>query len=454
MTSEQQASKELIVRNWSFTYFEGLDRLDKRLKELEISPEQVLQLIEATSELKDIDFRVAVFDLLELMKRTGRSSKEAEAYIKELDAQIIFKEKQSSDWAAKIEKTEGEFRDWEQKRNDERAKFESEQAQNKRALKEDGEKLNRELGKNNEVRENIEETIALKAELKSVGLDLPTFKAIVLETIQGAGISLGIGRKIKEDIKKFGSLYKVIAKKEAEEKSKTRTLQWLDGEIAKRHQTIRKQNEEVEAGAKLIAEQLKSIECWKALVEKNKWQYEFFQLFISMLLTSPSASESAEALGVTGFRGSPLAALGLRIRVLSEKGWTHSKEGTPEERRAGFVVIVMGVYLHSIHCSKCGASFIVNKASNAYSSYRSYYYCPVCDSGSYTKADDTFFNLMVSPELTKKFQDMKNLLDMMGKTDLEALMKKLKVLDSLPSEVYKALSEGRRIEVKVLDGTN
>jgi hypothetical protein len=61
---------------------------------------------------------------------------------------------------------------------------------------------------------------------------------------------------------------------------------------------------------------------------------------------------------------------------------------------------------------------------------------------------------MVSPELTKKFQAMRNFLGIMGKTDLEALEQKLKVLNSLPNEVYKALSEGRRIEVKVLDGTD
>ncbi len=147
MVSEQQAGKELMVRNWSFAYFEGLDRIDARLKELGLSPDQVLQLIEASIELKDVDFRAAAFDLLELRKRTGKSSKEAEAYIKELDSQITSEEKQSSDWTAKIEKAKGEFRDWEQKRNDERVKFESEQAQNKRTLKEDGEKLNRELSK-------------------------------------------------------------------------------------------------------------------------------------------------------------------------------------------------------------------------------------------------------------------------------------------------------------------
>ena len=130
MVSEQQASKELMVRNWSLTYFEGLDRINTGLKKLEIFPDQVLQLIEATNELKDADFRAAAFDLLGLRKRTGKSSKEAEAYIKGLDSQITSKEKQGSEWTGRIEKAKAEFRDWEQKRNDERAKFESEQAQN------------------------------------------------------------------------------------------------------------------------------------------------------------------------------------------------------------------------------------------------------------------------------------------------------------------------------------
>jgi len=461
MVSEQQASKELMVRNWSFGYFEGLDRLDKRLKELGISLDQISQLIEATNELKDLDFRAAAFDLLGLRKRTGKSSKEAEAYIKELDSQITSKEKQSSDWTGRIEKAKGEFRDWEQKRNDERAKFESEQARNKRILKEDGEKLNRELSKNNEVRENIEETIGLKAELKKISLDLPTFKSIVKETVLKAGISPHIAKNIRETIKNLGSLDKAIAEREkeeearkkailnlsGEEKEKRETLRGLDSRIAIKRQTIREQDEQLELKRKLL-------ESWDKRIEKNKWQYDFFQLFISMLLTSPSASESTEVLGVAGSRVPPLIALGLRIQSLSEKGWTHSTELTSAQRRAAFIIIVMGVYLHSIRCGNCGASFIVNKPSNAYSSYRSSYYCPVCTFSIYTKADDTFFDLMVSPELTKKFQDARNLLDIMGKTDLEALGKKLKLLDSVPNEVYKALSEGRRIEVKVLDGTD
>jgi hypothetical protein len=448
MVSEQQASKELMIRNWSFTYFEGLDGINTALKELGITPNQASQLIEAANEIKDIDFRAAALDLLELRKRTGKSSKEAEAYVKELNSQLTSKEKQSSDWTGRMEKAKGEFRDWEQKRNDERAKFESEQARNKRILKEDGEKLNRQLSKNNEVRENIEETIGLKAELKKIGLDLPTFKSIVKETVLKAGISRHIAKNIKEAVRNLGSLDKAIAEGEREEEAKKKAilnlsgqekekkgiLNGLDGLIATKQRTIREQDEQVESRRKLL-------ERLNERIEVNKWQWELFELFISMLLNSPSATEA-------------LTALGEKLQGLSEKGWLHSGEGTPEKRRAAFIMTVMGGYLHSIHCGNCKASFIVNKASNAYISYRTYYYCPVCDFGSYTKPDDTFFDLMVSPELTKKLQDTRNLLDIIGKTDVAALEKKLKLVDSLPNELYKALSEGRRIEVKILDGTD
>ena len=298
------------------------------------------------------------------------------------------------------------------------------------------------------MRENIEQTVSLTAELKSVGLDLPTFKSIAKETVLKAGISPHIARNIREAVKNLGSLDKAIAEREKEEKAwkqailnlsgeereKMETLRGLDGRIAIKRQTIGEQDKKVESRRKLL-------EHWDERIERNKWQYEFFELFISMLLTSPSAPE-------------PLLAIGLKIQELSKKRWTHSTELTFAQCRAVFIMIVMGGYLHSIHCGKCGASFIVNKPSNAYLSYRSSYDCPVCDLSSYTKPDDTFFDLMVSPELVKKLPATRAFLEIMEKMDPEALVKKLKLLDSLPSEIYKALSEGRRIEVKVLDGTN
>jgi len=249
-------------------------------------------------------------------------------------------------------------------------------------------------------------------------------------------------------VKNLGSLDKAIAEREKQEKArkqavlnlsgeereKRETLRELDGQIATRHRKITEQDKQIEAKGKLLL-------IWDDRIEQNKWQWEFFELLISMLLTSPSTTE-------------PLSAIGLRLQELSKKGWTHSTELTSAQRRAAFILIVMGVYLHSIHCGKCGASFIVNKASYAYSSYRTSYYCPVCDLSIYTRPDDTFFDLMVSPELTKKFQNARVLLDTIEKTDFQTVGHKLKLLDLLPNEIYKALSEGRRIQVKVLDGTN
>ena len=446
--SEQQVTKELIVRGWTITHFEGLEKISAALKELGISPGQALQLIEATNELQDADFRAVALDLLDLMKGTGKGPKQVEAYIKELDSQIASKEKLSADWALRIEKAKAELRDWERKRNGERAKFEGEQAQNKRTLKEDRERLNRELSASNEVRGSIQETIGLKAELKGIGLDLPTFKAIVIETTRGAGISPDIAKTIREDVKKLGSWHKAIAEREKEEKSKKEailnlsgkererreTLQGLDDRIAIRHRTIREQDKKLESKRKLI-------EGCHEIIENNKWQFEFFELFISMLTTSPSAPET-------------LPALELKLQGLDERGWMYSTDLTLVERRGIFIFITMGLYLHSINCGKCGASFIVNKAHDAYSSSRSSYYCPVCDFSSYTKPDDAFFDLMVSPELGKKLQNTRSLLAIIERTDLEALEKKLKFLDLVPNEVYEAISEGRRIEVKVSDAAD
>jgi hypothetical protein len=484
MTSEQEASRELITKNWSLTHFEGLDRINTALKELGISPDQALQLIQATNEIKDADFRVATLDLLELRKRTGKTSKEADAYIKELDSQITSKEKQSSDWTGKIEKAKAEFKDWEQKRSGEKAAFEREQAQNKRILKEDGVKFNRELNRNKEIRENVEETIALKAELKKIGLNLATFEIIVKETALKAGVSPHIAEAIKEAVKNFGSLDKAITEREAqeravkqsmlnlsgEEREKKETLRRLDAEIAStrqtnreieeqfkrrldseiasRRQTVRQLDEQVEKRNKLL-------ELQNERIQANNWQFEFLDLFMAMVLTSPSAAKSAEALGVRASKFPPLTALGLKIQRLAEKGWRPSTERTPAQLRAEFILIVMGDYLHSIRCRECGVAFIVNKAFDAYSSeadrtrgyreVRRSYYCPVCASPRYTKPDNTFFDLMVSPEASKKLQDMRRLQDDAAKEDPEALRKKLKLIDLVPDLLLKVLSEGHKI---------
>ena len=449
MLSEQQVAKELMVRGWGFTYLEELDKIHSALKEAGIPPSQALQLIEASTELKDANFRAAAFDLLELKKRTGKSSKEAEVYIQSLGVEITSNEKQNSDWIAKAEKAKDDFRVWEQRRNDERLKFESEQAENKRTLKEDGEKLNLELRENNQIRANVQVTIELQTDLSKIGLDLPTFKSIVRETVLKGGINRHIAKSIKEAVKTFVSLGKAIVEREREEKAKKKAILNLSREEREKKELLRVFDKSITLKHEKSAELSKQLDLERKLlvdqyeqIEQNKSQWEFFQMFISMLLTSPSAPES-------------LAPIALKLQELELKGWRHSGGLTLSEQRRGlFVCLVMGTYLHSIHCSNCKASFIVNKAHNAYTQWRSSYCCPVCDLSSYTEPDDSFLNLMISPDLIKKLQDARYLLDIMEKNDFEALAKKLKLLDSIPDEVYKALLEGRKIAVQVSDATD
>ena len=449
MVSEQQAGKELMVRNLSFGHFEELDKIHSALKEVGVLPGQVVQLIEAMTELKDADFRTAAFSSLELKKITGKSYKQAEAYIQSLGVEITSKEKQNSEWTGKIEKAKDEFRAWEQKRKAEKASFNFAQAQNKRILKEDGEKLNLELKKNNVTRTNIEWTIWLTAELKKIGMDLPMFKSIVRETVLKGGITSHIAKAIKAAVKTFGSLGKAITEREKDEKARRKVIRNLskeerkkeellrvfDKSIALKHEKSTELSKHLDSSTKLLLE-------WGEQIEQNKWQWEFFQVFISMLLVSPSAPDS-------------LVALGLKLQELHEKGWTHSGELTlPEQRRALFIFLVLGTYLHSVHCSNCGASFIVNKAYNANNQFKQSYNCPVCSFTFSTKPDGTFLELMLSPELPKKLQDARTLLDTIEKTDMETLGRKLKLLDSIPNEVFEAFSVGHKVQVKVLDAAD
>ncbi|GAI96647.1 unnamed protein product, partial [marine sediment metagenome] len=271
------------------------------------------------------------------------------------------------------------------------------------------------------------ETVELKVELKKINMDMPTFVSIVRETVSKGGISPHIAKSIKEAVKTFVSLGRAIAERKREEKAWNKVI----ADLSQEKESLKEATQELGKRSKLLIQDIrnyneqidlrrKSLREWEETIEQNKWQWEFFQVFISMLLASPSAPDS-------------LGSIALKLQELEQKGWKHYGELTlPEQRRGVFISLVMGTYLHSIHCSNsnCGASFIVNKPPEAYHPYWSSFYCPVCHWSSYTKPDDTFLNLMVSPELNKKLQDARYLLDIMEKNDFEALARKLKLLDS------------------------
>lgn len=108
MISEQEAGGQLSFRNWSFAYFKKLDKINACLMKTGLSPDQLFQLLEVNEEMKDVDFREAAFNLVELKKETGKTYQEAEVYIKGLDHQIAAKEKQISVLTAKIGKIKSE----------------------------------------------------------------------------------------------------------------------------------------------------------------------------------------------------------------------------------------------------------------------------------------------------------------------------------------------------------
>ena len=430
MTEEKQLAKALMDRNLSLSQWMDGVMVAEKLKELSIPAKEMPNFLEANNELlRDPDFRVAAYDLLELRKRTGKGSNEAQAYIKELDLEIATKEKQNSDWIRSVEKAKSEFKNWEQKRNDEERKFESERVQNRSTLEEDKRKLEQQLKEHSAIRVNIEKTISHEAKLQTIGLDLETFDSIVEGAVEEVGIDVSTGKKIKEALKNFGSLHKAIVEREKEGNSKRRIVSELSKEERKQRETLSALKNQIIENRQIITEQEELIELQTEETERNKWQYEFFQCFISMLLGSPSAED-------------PLDLLGLKLRELAKRGWTHSAKTSPEERRSLFVLNVMGSYLHSIYCERCGASFIVNKACSSYSKYRDSYYCPVCDSSWYSKQDNSFLNLMVSPELSTRFQATREALEKMKKMDPEIFRRKIALLDLIPDEVIKALPEG------------
>jgi hypothetical protein len=86
-------------------------------------------------------------------------------------------------------------------------------------------------------------------------------------------------------------MFPAIVNLSAEEAAKGETLRTLDVKIATKLQTLSQQDQQIGAKSELLAS-------YDDRIAKSEWQYEFFGLFVSMLLNSPSAAESAADLGV------------------------------------------------------------------------------------------------------------------------------------------------------------
>lgn len=464
MDQEKQIAQALIEKNLSWP--EWLDGVAaaKQIRELGIPSKQLLESIEAATELRGPVFRAAALDLLELRKRTGKNSKELKAYIGELSSQSLTlekdnaaKEKLKLNLGQDIKQYQQKRRDekarWEQdvkehqrRHRDEKVKLESEKAKNRRVLEEDTRRLEQQFRQNNQTKESIAQATTLRNRLAGIGLDLPCFISIVEEASQNREIDLTLGKEISKHITEYGSFLKAKERMERELKStkanaaelsqieseKRRTLTLLEGQIAKKSGEVNKLVKEIEEGEGIIKLQVDKI-------DRKRWQYQFFEAFISMLLNSPSAAKKEEL--IHGFTGSALEALALKIVELAQKGWVHSTKTSAEERRGIFIATMMGVYLHSIHCEHCETSFIVNKSYDFYDHYRNSYYCPVCTLSLYTKPDDGFLEGMISPALVERLQVITKLLNL----DEPHFFKLRKLAKILPEDALKDFPEDKEV---------
>ncbi len=193
------------------------------------------------------------------------------------------------------------------------------------------------------------------------------------------------GMSLKEAFDRYGSLQKAISAGKSDKKA-------LDKEVSQRkdeiHSLILEKDKLVSGIADLKKQfdaEKKKVELVAANVAKWERQYNLFEGFLAMLLTSPSVMSSHKNLSNL-------------LEELISSGWAMTK--TPDQLRGYFVRTVMGDYLKCFRCKACGNKFIVNKEPY-YSSISNYYECPACHTSSGVEPDDSFLKAMVSEELLK-----------------------------------------------------
>lgn len=188
------------------------------------------------------------------------------------------------------------------------------------------------------------------------------------------------GIKLKEAIDQFGSLQEALKNLESKKEA-------LENRVSKRkkenHQLKLEKDEfvfDIEGLKKQFDEEKKKLE--SLAVNFGQWerQYNLFQSFIAMLLSSPSVETSLKSL------------ISL-LEELVESGWAMTK--TLDDLRGYFVSTIMGDYLKCYRCKVCQAKFIVNKEPH-YKFASNYYQCPSCHTSHGVEPDDTFLKAMVS----------------------------------------------------------
>lgn len=240
-----------------------------------------------------------------------------------------------------------------------------------------------------------------------------------------------IGMKLKEAIDHYGSLQEATESRELKKKA-------LEEDIKKRREKVKqlkqkkcKLNSQINGLNKKYFSEKKKLESIAAKVSKWEGQYELFEGFLAMLVTSPSVSTSLKNLSDL-------------LQELANSGWALTT--TPEEMRGLFVSKIMGDYLKCFQCKGCGAKFITNREPKG-GIYSKFYMCPSCHTSYQVEPDDSFLKVMVSE---KQLDDITTAGELKKENDI---LRPLKPFFQVTCEICgKAITEWDEHNVKIAVG--
>ncbi len=237
------------------------------------------------------------------------------------------------------------------------------------------------------------------------------------------------GAKLKQAVEKFGSLEKALENFE----NKKEVLETESSKLQKTNEELKLAKQKLMADiddlTNEFSEQKKKLQSLADNFGKWERQYNLFQGFIAMLLSSPSADTS-------------LKSLPSLLQELTESGWVMTKD--TDELRSLFVHTVMGDYLKCFRCDACGAKFITNKKPK-YQSIGSGYYCPVCHYWHAVKEDDSFLKALVSEKQLEDTQHLEKVLEE------HEVLKSFEAFFNIPCELcHEPIEEWDDYNVKLL----
>ena len=221
------------------------------------------------------------------------------------------------------------------------------------------------------------------------------------------------GTRLRTAIQSFGSLEKAII-----------SLRRTKAVLEKQNEQLRQQISLDEAVRNSLSNEIKSMsatmdeqkEQYRILSEatgNHRQQYELFQGFMTMLVSSPSVNDSIESLIDS-------------LKRLLSPGWQLTRSN--EAMRTLFIRTVLGDYLKCFQCTRCGSRFILNQTLDK--QYRLYpYHCPVCHYSDAVKTDESFLKALVSQEQLDNIHLVEQLLE--ENTNL----KPLRVFLDVPCEI-------------------